>query len=75
MASLHDLALLSAMYVMFAGFFHGAAMLSRAGVTAGDFAAMAVPWLQVTTASLPEFAAVIDGNDYSVPGQRLSRVS
>lgn len=70
MASLHDLALLAAMYVMFAGFFHGAAMLSRAGVTAGDFAAMAVPWLQVTAESLPEFAAVIDGNDYSAPGQQ-----
>ena len=70
MASLHDLALLSAMYVMFAGFFHGAAMLTNAGVTAGDFATMAVPWLQVTAESLPEFAAVIDGNDYAAPGQQ-----
>jgi len=70
MASLHDLALLSAMYVMFAGFFHGAAMLSRAGVPAGDFAAMAVPWLQVTAESLPEFATIIDGNDYAAPGQQ-----
>ncbi len=39
-------------------------------MAAGDFAAMAVPWLQATAESLPEFAAVIDGNDYAVPGQQ-----
>ncbi|MGW0160043.1 NAD(P)-dependent oxidoreductase [Mycobacterium sp. NPDC003323] len=70
MASLYDLALLSAMYVMFAGFFHGAAMLSRVGVGAQEFAAMAVPWLQATAAALPEFATVIDGGDYAAPGQQ-----
>ena len=70
MASLHDLALLSAMYVMFTGFFHGAAMLGAAGVTATNFAAMAVPWLQVTAQSLPEYAAVIDSADYAGPGQQ-----
>jgi 3-hydroxyisobutyrate dehydrogenase-like beta-hydroxyacid dehydrogenase len=70
MASLHDLALLSAMYVMFAGFFHGAAMLAPAGVSATDFAAMAAPWLQATAQLLPEYAAVIDGGDYAVPGQQ-----
>lgn len=70
MASLYDLALLSAMYVMFAGFFHGAAMLGAAGVKAGDFASMAVPWLQAMTAELPGYADVIDGGDYAVPGQQ-----
>jgi 3-hydroxyisobutyrate dehydrogenase-like beta-hydroxyacid dehydrogenase len=70
MASLYDMALLSAMYVMFAGFFHGAAMLARAGVSAGEFATMAVPWLRATAAMLPEYAAVIDGGDYAVPGQQ-----
>jgi 3-hydroxyisobutyrate dehydrogenase-like beta-hydroxyacid dehydrogenase len=70
MASLYDLALLSAMYIMFAGFFHGAAMLATAGVSAGTFAAMATPWLQVTAGSLPEYATVIDGRDYAVPGQQ-----
>jgi 3-hydroxyisobutyrate dehydrogenase-like beta-hydroxyacid dehydrogenase len=70
MASLYDLALLSAMYVMFAGFFHGAAMVGAAGVSAGDFAAMAVPWLQAMTAELPNYATVIDGADYTVPGQQ-----
>lgn len=70
MAALHDLALLSAMYVMFAGFFHGAAMVGRSGVKATDFAAMAVPWLQVTAEALPEFAGIIDGGDYAAPGQQ-----
>jgi 3-hydroxyisobutyrate dehydrogenase-like beta-hydroxyacid dehydrogenase len=69
-ASLYDLALLSAMYVMFAGFFHGAAMLGAAGIPAAEFAAMAVPWLQVTAEALPEFAGVIDGTDYAAPGQQ-----
>ena len=46
MASLYDLALLSGMYVMFAGFFHGAAMVGAVGVPAKEFAARAVDWLQ-----------------------------
>lgn len=70
MASLYDLALLSAMYVMFTGFFHGAALLAPAGVSAGEFAAMAVPWLQNTAAALPEYAEVIDRGDYAAPGQQ-----
>ncbi|MFD7319301.1 NAD(P)-binding domain-containing protein [Streptomyces sp. NPDC059883] len=48
-ASLYDRALLAGMYVMFAGFMHGAAMVApagvTAGVTAGEFAAKATPWL------------------------------
>ncbi|MFE9646702.1 NAD(P)-dependent oxidoreductase [Streptomyces sp. NPDC006365] len=70
LAPLYDLALLSGMYVMFAGFMHGAAMVAPAGVTAGEFAAMAAPWLTVTTSAFQEFAAVIDGGDYTVEGQQ-----
>lgn len=70
MAALHDLALLAAMYAMFAGFFHGAAMVSAAGVTAAEFAERAVPWLQALAPSVAEYATVIDGGDYSVPGQQ-----
>ncbi|MDK1472425.1 NAD(P)-binding domain-containing protein [Streptomyces sp. 549] len=70
LASLYDLALLSGMYVMFAGFLHGAAMVSPAGVTAGEFAAMAAPWLSAMTGAFPEFAAVVDGGDYTVEGQQ-----
>ncbi|MET8987255.1 NAD(P)-binding domain-containing protein [Nonomuraea wenchangensis] len=70
LASLYDLALLSGMYVMFAGFVHGAAMVAPAGVTAREFAAMAAPWLTAMTGGFEGFAAVIDGGDYTVPGQQ-----
>ena len=60
LASLYDLALLAGMYVMFAGFMHGAAMVAPAGVTAGEFAAMATPWLSAMTGSFRGFAEVID---------------
>jgi 3-hydroxyisobutyrate dehydrogenase-like beta-hydroxyacid dehydrogenase len=70
LASLYDLALLAGMYVMFAGFMHGAAMVAPAGVTAGEFAAMAAPWLIAMTGGFQGFAAVIDGGDYTVEGQQ-----
>ncbi|MEU0480878.1 NAD(P)-binding domain-containing protein [Streptosporangium sp. NPDC006013] len=70
LASLYDLALLAGMYVMFAGFMHGAAMVAPTGMTAGEFAAMSTPWLSSMTGGLQEFAAVIDGGDYTVEGQQ-----
>lgn len=70
MASLYDLALLAAMYMMFAGFFHGAAMVAGAGVGAAEFAERAVPWLQALAPSVAGYAAVIDGGDYARPGQQ-----
>jgi len=70
MASLYDLALLSAMYVMFAGFFHGAAMVGASGVPAKEFAHRAADWLRTVVSAITEYAEVIDGGDYSVPGQQ-----
>ncbi|MEV0597017.1 NAD(P)-dependent oxidoreductase [Nonomuraea cavernae] len=70
LASLYDLALLAGMYVMFAGFMHGAAMVAPAGVTAREFAAMAAPFLTAMTDGFQEYAAVIDGGDYTVEGQQ-----
>lgn len=70
LASLYDLALLAGMYAMFAGFFQGAAMVAGAGVSATQFAGRAVPWLQAVVPSVAEYAAVIDGGDFSVPGQQ-----
>lgn len=75
LASLYDLALLSGMYVMFAGFMHGAAMVAPAGVTVGEFATMAAPWLTAMTGGFQEFAEVIDGGDYTVDGQQSLRFS
>jgi len=70
MASLYDLALLSGMYVMFAGFFHGAAMVGAAGVPAKEFATRAAAWLQNVVHVITEYAEIIDGGDYSLPGQQ-----
>ncbi|MDT9684855.1 NAD(P)-binding domain-containing protein [Streptomyces sp. TRM76323] len=70
LASLYDLALLAGMYVMFAGFLHGAAMVAPAGVTAREFASMAAPWLTAMTGEFEGFATVVDGGDYTVEGQQ-----
>jgi 3-hydroxyisobutyrate dehydrogenase-like beta-hydroxyacid dehydrogenase len=75
MASLYDLALLSGMYVMFAGFFHGAAMVGAAGVPAKEFATRASAWLQALLPSLANYAEIIDGGDYTLPGQQSLRFS
>jgi hypothetical protein len=58
------------MYVMFAGFFHGAAMVGASGVPAKEFAARAANWLRTVVGVISEYAEVIDGGDYSVPGQQ-----
>ncbi|MFE5511411.1 NAD(P)-dependent oxidoreductase [Streptomyces sp. NPDC056529] len=70
LASLYDLALLAGMYVMFAGFMQGAAMVAPAGVSAREFASRAAPWLTAMTGSFQEYAEVIDGGDYTVEGQQ-----
>lgn len=70
LASLFDLAMLSGMYTMFAGFLHGAAMVGSAGISATDFAARATPFLAAMTSGFAHDAAVIDGGDYTVPGQQ-----
>lgn len=70
MASLYDLALLSGMYAMFAGFFHGAAMVGAAGVPAKEFATRAAAWLQNVVFAIHEYAEIVDGGDYSLPGQQ-----
>ena len=70
MASLYDLAMLSTMYVMFAGFMHGAAMVGSAGVSATDFAARTIPFISAVVGSFAEFADIIDRRDYAGPGQQ-----
>ncbi|HEV7418983.1 MAG TPA: NAD(P)-binding domain-containing protein [Mycobacterium sp.] len=75
LASLHDLALLSTMYVMFAGFFHGAAMVGTVGVPAKEFASRATAWLQAVLPVLGEYAEIVDGGDYTLPGQQSLQFS
>lgn len=70
MASLYDLAMLSGMYIMFAGFLHGAAMVSAAGISAADFAARQTTFLAAMTGAFTEMARVVDAGDYAGPGQQ-----
>lgn len=69
-ASLIDLAMLSGMYHMFAGFLHGAAMVGSEGMTATDFASRAIPFISAMTGGFAGFAQVVDGGDYTVSGQQ-----
>ncbi|MFC7877878.1 NAD(P)-dependent oxidoreductase [Isoptericola sp. NPDC057391] len=70
-ASLLDLAMLSAMYTMFAGFLHGAAMAGAGGVDARSFARRAAPFLAAMTEFVALDAEAIDSGDYTAPVQSL----
>ncbi|SNY83576.1 3-hydroxyisobutyrate dehydrogenase [Nocardia amikacinitolerans] len=70
-ASLVDFALLSGMYVMHAGFYHGAAMVRSIGMTAEEFGHRSAAWLSAMTASFPLAGAQIDSGDYTRVGQPL----
>lgn len=64
LAPLYDLALLSAMYGMFGGFFHATAMIRSEQIQAGGFTELVVPWLQAMSASLPLMAQAVDAGDH-----------
>ncbi|MFB5265315.1 NAD(P)-dependent oxidoreductase [Paenibacillus enshidis] len=64
LAPLHDLALLSAMYGMFGGFFHAVAMIRSAQLQAETFTSLVVPWLQAMSASLPHLAQAVDAGEH-----------
>lgn len=68
-AALYDFALLAGMYAMFTGFFHGAAMVRSAGVTATEFAPRAAAYVTAMAELLPAYAAVIDSGDYTDDAQ------
>ncbi|MEJ3659135.1 NAD(P)-binding domain-containing protein [Actinomycetes bacterium KLBMP 9759] len=72
LASLYDLALLAGMYVMWAGFIHGAAMVAPSGMSARDFAKMAAPWQSAMTFAFAGLAEVIDSGDYALKGDDQS---
>lgn len=69
-AALVDLAMLSGMYQMFQGFLHGAAMVATMGMSASEFAARQAPFLSAMTQELAAYGEVVDGGDYTVPGQQ-----
>ncbi|MBB6673318.1 NAD(P)-dependent oxidoreductase [Cohnella nanjingensis] len=65
LAPLYDLALLSAMYGMFGGFFHAAAMVASERVKAADFTSLIIPWLNAMMTSLPHLAQAIDTGNHA----------
>ncbi|MFD4767103.1 NAD(P)-dependent oxidoreductase [Streptomyces niveus] len=71
LASLYDVALLSGMYGMFAGFFQSVAVADSAQIKATDITALLVPWLNGAAAALPGFAAEIDSGDYTTETSNL----
>lgn len=69
-AALRDMAMLTGMYTMFAGFLHGAAMVAADGGSATEFARMQAPFLAAMTNSLAGYASTVDSGDYAGPGQQ-----
>lgn len=65
LASLHELALLSAMYGVFGGFLHAAAVIDLEKVKVSEFAGLAVLWITGVTQALPQIAQQIDAGVYS----------
>ncbi|SDW59810.1 3-hydroxyisobutyrate dehydrogenase [Amycolatopsis xylanica] len=66
MASLQDIALLSAMYGQFMGILHAFALVGSAGVPATEFAPMLSGWLTAMGGFVAEAASQIDKRDYSI---------
>lgn len=72
-ASLYDMAMLTGMYTMFAGFMHGAAMVAAEGVPAAEFAQRQVPFLAAMIGGLADLATIVDAKDYGGEGQQSLR--
>ncbi|MCC3772016.1 NAD(P)-dependent oxidoreductase, partial [Streptomyces sp. UNOC14_S4] len=65
LAALQDIALLSAMYGMFAGVFHALALVGTAGVQAEEFAPLLQQWITGMAAGVPHYAHQIETGDYA----------
>ncbi|MEU5170020.1 MULTISPECIES: NAD(P)-dependent oxidoreductase [Streptomyces] len=69
--SLHDVALLSGMYGMFAGFFQALAIGDSAGIRPTELTTLLVRWLHEAAAALPGFAQEIETGDYTTETSNL----
>lgn len=63
-AALHDIALLSGMYGMFAGFLHAVGLVRPEGIKATDLMTLLEPWMRAMLPSLTHAAQQIDSGDY-----------
>jgi 3-hydroxyisobutyrate dehydrogenase-like beta-hydroxyacid dehydrogenase len=66
LASLHDLALLSGMYGVFAGFFHASALVDSEGISASAFLELLSPWMAAMMGELRGYAEKIDSGRHGV---------
>lgn len=66
LASLHDLALLSGMYGVFAGFFHASALVDSEGIRASSFLDLLSPWMAAMMGELRGYAEKIDSGRHGV---------
>ncbi|GHC51016.1 NAD(P)-dependent oxidoreductase [Streptomyces flavofungini] len=71
LAPVYDVAVLSGMYGMFAGFFQTVAVGGSAGIEAAKVTELLVRWLTEAIAALPGFAAEIDAGDYRTETSNL----
>ncbi|WP_129790669.1 NAD(P)-dependent oxidoreductase [Sphingosinicella sp. CPCC 101087] len=66
LASLHDLALLSGMYGLFAGFFHATALVDSEGIPASGFLTLLRNWMTAMLGELAGYAEKIDSGEHGV---------
>lgn len=71
LASLKDMALLSAMDLMLLGYVQAIAMMRTAGTPAADTAAEVEAWLAAMLPHGRELAAIVDGGTYDTGGQSV----
>lgn len=64
-AALHDVALLSAMYGMFAGIAHAFALVRGEAVAPGDLAPLLASWLTAMSGSVARTAEQLESGDYT----------
>lgn len=65
LAALYDLALLSAMWGMYAGALHAVALVGTEKVAAREFMSLLIPWTHAMAEGLPQMAEQIDTRDYT----------
>ncbi|MDL4777562.1 MULTISPECIES: NAD(P)-dependent oxidoreductase [Thermomonosporaceae] len=72
LAALYEMALLSAMYGMFGGFYQALALVRTEDVPAAEFTPMVVTWLTAMMHSLPRQALAIDTGEYATEVSSLA---
>jgi 3-hydroxyisobutyrate dehydrogenase-like beta-hydroxyacid dehydrogenase len=72
LAPLYDLALLTAMYGMFTGYYQATALIRTEGVKAAEFTPMVQAWVTAMMAGLPHAAEAIDSGEHATEVSSLA---